>query len=170
MWVKSLSTIAYSCVTLTKFRASLSFSVFSSNMEKTEGLIEKTQAAGSVSDCSLSFSSILNPPLTHPPSWLPLILWMLLAVTLYVLGSMLEVLRLRLYLDALALLFFLYHCVAMVMVGGKGERQPERKDGAQPWRSVDLAGDCAWWAGALWGPLSVHSISRHRQEIGGGTA
>lgn len=121
--------IAYSCVTLTKFLASLSC-VFSSNMEKTEGLIEKTQAAGSVSDCSLSFSSNLDPSLTHPPSWLSLILWMLLAVTLYILGSMLEVLRLRLYLDALALLFFYTTVLLWWWWGGKRERQPERKDGA----------------------------------------
>lgn len=44
---------------------------------------------------------------------------------------MLEVLRLGLYLDVLALLF-LYYCVAMVMVVQRGGGHLEKKDEAQP--------------------------------------
>lgn len=41
----------------------------------------------------------------------------------------------------------------MVMAGREGGGQPEREDGAQPWRWVDLAGDCSQWTGALQGRL-----------------
>lgn len=119
-------------MTLATYLASLSFWIFSSNIDKRAstsgsvwGLNEKTQAPGPVNDSSLSFPSSLDPSLTHPPSWLLFILWILLAVTPYVLGSMLEVLRLRLYLDALALLFFIPLCC--YGDGWEGSKEDSRK-------------------------------------------
>lgn len=59
----------------------------------------------------------------------------------------------------------------MVMVERERGGQPERKDGARPWRWVDLAGDWFQGAGALQERLPVHPIIRRwPKEIGGGNA
>lgn len=161
---------------LAKFLASLSFCVFISNMKKiafTSGGVGAKWA-----DRGRRLGKWLFPVLL-------VYLWPFLgsspflAATHPLDASTCHPLRFRLHAGSVdtqtifrCLSSFIFYTTVLLWWwwGRKRGGQPERKDGAQPWRSVDLTGDGSWWAGAPWGPLPVHSIRRCHQEIGGGAA
>lgn len=163
-------------MTLAKFLASLSFCVLISNMKKiafTSGGVGAKWA-----DRVRRLSKWLFPViLFYPRPFLGSSPF--LAATHPLDASSCHPLRFRLHAGSvdtrtifrcLSSFIFLYHCVAMVMVGREAGKTAWKEGWSSAMKISGSDWDCSWWAGAPWGLLPVHSIRRCHQEIGGGAA